>query len=295
MHKISIGIPSYNEQNNIVSLLYSILDNLNEGIFVTEVIISDDSTDSTPQLVEQFIEKKPSLNVRLYHHNERRGAAAAWNEIFAEAKEDIILLLDADTIIDRNCVKQLVAPIEGQIGLCASNQRPVQTPNTISRAAAFVSDWLRSVRKRELSRYTVMGRSLSIRSGIAKQIRIPQNLIAIDLYLECCVMEKGFNVIYNDNAVTYFSPPTSMADFASQVLRAYKGHRQVRGYVSKFSIELSLKSLIVGTMETILGSPSGAIAAFLCYMSIPYYLFKLNGIDNPKWLVAQTTKRVHHS
>jgi cellulose synthase/poly-beta-1,6-N-acetylglucosamine synthase-like glycosyltransferase len=99
MNEVTIGIPSYNEEGNITNLLKSIFSSNIDKNLIKEVIISDDSTDSTPQLIQNFKERNPSLNVKLYHHDVRRGTAAAWNEIFKEAMEKIIILFDADVIV----------------------------------------------------------------------------------------------------------------------------------------------------------------------------------------------------
>ena len=48
----------------------------------------------------------------------------AWNEIFKEAKGDIIILYDADIKIENNTTATLVDSICDGIGLCASNIIP---------------------------------------------------------------------------------------------------------------------------------------------------------------------------
>ncbi|RPI83354.1 MAG: glycosyltransferase, partial [Nitrosopumilales archaeon] len=51
MTTVSVGIPSYNEESNIKRILEKvILSNLN-SIDLVEIIISDDSTDDTPNIV----------------------------------------------------------------------------------------------------------------------------------------------------------------------------------------------------------------------------------------------------
>ena len=60
------------------------------------------------------------------------------------------------------------------------------------------------MRLAQLSQYTVMGRALAISSGEAKKVEIPTNVIAIDLYMQCKILEMGRDVIYNDNAMVYF-------------------------------------------------------------------------------------------
>ena len=63
-------------------------------------------------------------------------------------------------------------------------------------------------------------------------------MIAIDLYLQCKILEMGRDIIYNDNAIVYFKPANNIHDLASQVMRAVNGHKQIEDYVSLFSIGL---------------------------------------------------------
>src|SRR5919109_456608 len=108
MQRITIGIPCFNEEKNIINLLCSLIQHNNyaKDFSISEVIISDDSYDKTPQLVDTFLDSNNNncpLNIKLIHHSQRRGAGAAWNEIFENSSGDIIVLYDADVIIDKNC------------------------------------------------------------------------------------------------------------------------------------------------------------------------------------------------
>jgi glycosyltransferase involved in cell wall biosynthesis len=102
MKRVTIGIPSYNEERNIINLLRSLKVQYSNDYFISEIIISDDSTDSTPELVEMFAKKNSHLNINLIHHCERRGAAAGWNEIFSRSTGDVIVLYDADIVINKD-------------------------------------------------------------------------------------------------------------------------------------------------------------------------------------------------
>ena len=80
MQRITIGIPSFNEEKNITNLLSSLVQHNAEDFSISEVIISDDSYDKTPQLVDTIVnDNKYPLNIKLIHHSQRRGAGAAWN------------------------------------------------------------------------------------------------------------------------------------------------------------------------------------------------------------------------
>jgi glycosyltransferase involved in cell wall biosynthesis len=323
--RVTIGIPSYNEEENISILIKSIielsksenwstnqgLDNGQRGIkndiettgdkrrdsandfAITEIIISDDSSDSTHNIVKGIAAENSSVNIKLLHHDNRRGVSAAWNEIFKEARGDIIVLYDADVKIDRNTTSYLVDSIRDGIGLCASNIMPlVQEKSTVSRASGFIAEWLRWVRKNRLTQYTVMGRALSVSSRVAKMIPIPEGVIALDLYLQCKVLELGFDVAYNDRALVYFRPPDNMVDFGSQVLRAAIGHNQIQNMRTGLCTRLPLRIGLVAALKSFLQDPRGAASLIYCYSLLPFYKKKLTDIDSVKWHVAKSTKRL---
>ena len=290
MRTITVGIPSYNERQNIVNLLRAI-EEQHTPIF--EVLVSDDSTDNTPSLVHNFAEHS-LLDIQLFHHNTRRGAAAAWNEILQRAAGDIIVLYDADTIPHPSCTEQLTSHIQGNVGICASNSQPVQTAGIAGRASVFISQWLRSVRLARLSQYTVMGRALAINSSEAKKIEIPTDIIAIDLYMQCKVLEMGRDVIYDDIAIVYFKPANNIHDLASQVMRAVNGHKQLEEYVSSCGIGLPRQVAIAHAVKNVAKDPLGALSVTIGYSLIPYYRSRLEHIDTAKWDAAASSKTIDY-
>jgi cellulose synthase/poly-beta-1,6-N-acetylglucosamine synthase-like glycosyltransferase len=323
--RVTIGIPSYNEEENISNLIKSIIE-LNEtenwsayhdndhsersdindinttrnnkidtinDFAITEIVISDDSSDRTHSIVKEIAAEYPAVNIKLLHHDNRRGVSAAWNEIFKEAKGDIIVLYDADIKIDSNTTTYLVNSIRDKIGLCASNIIPlVQEKSVVSRASGFIAEWLRWVRKNRLTQYTVMGRALSVSSRVAKKVSIPENVIALDLYLQCKVLELGFDVTYNDEARVYFRPPDNMADFSSQVLRAAIGHNQILNMETELCTRLPLRIGLMAALKRLAQNPRGAASLIYCYSLLPFYKKKLIEIDSVKWHVAKSTKRL---
>ena len=288
MRAVTVGIPAYNEEKNIASLLKSIEGQ--QGSLIKEVIISDDSSDGTAGAVRRF-SKNSRLDIVHLHHRRRRGAAAAWNEIFARAAGDAIVLYDADIVPRRDCTARLAGALESA-SLCASNSQPVPTGGIAGRASAFISRWLQSVRQAGLSKYTAMGRGLAIDAAVAKKIAVPRDIIAIDLYLQCKVIEMGLDVEYDDGAVVYFQPASSMEDLASQVLRAVRGHCQLRDYVAKLGMDLPLSVALSRTARAITSDPVGAASTAIGYARIPYYKRRLAGTDSALWHTAKSSKSV---
>ncbi|MEO9364521.1 MULTISPECIES: glycosyltransferase [Candidatus Nitrosocaldus] len=293
--RISIGIPTYNEQDSILALLKALeMQHLN-GYEIAEVIVSDDSSDATPTIVKDFASKS-MLSIVLLHHDERRGAASAWNEIFANAssKSDVIVLYDADVIPARDATMLLASSMEDEhVGLTAANPMPAYNSKMRSygqriaaKASVFNSSWLRRVRLLGINQYIAMGRAMAVRSSIAKATRIPSSTIAIDLYMQCITLEMGYEVRYRDDAIVWFKPVESIEEFISQVRRAVVGHRELAHLIDRLNIRLPLKSMVVEGLKASKDDPLGLLMLALAYMLYPFYM---KPIDS-RWSVARSSK-----
>ncbi len=290
---VSIGIPSYNEEKSIVNILIALEKQMNEYLakgykcYIEEVIISDDSNDSTVRLVEDY-SSRSSLNIKLLHHDGRRGAASAWNEIFAYAKGDVIVLYDADVIpaVDTTLIlANTLQEYGSDYALCAANILPIKGNNSIaSRASIFNALWLRRVRLMSINQYTVMGRALSIKRSIARSISIP-DLIAIDLYLQCKVIEMGYKVAYRDDAIVYFKPVNSIKEFIMQVSRALQGHKELIHAIDMLGLRLSKKDMLHAFLLECKNDPIGLLCLIISYLLYPLYKDK-----SSRWNMAESSK-----
>lgn len=89
MLKVSIVVPTYNEEYDIRETLESLV-NLDWPDY--EILVVDDSTDRTPEIVSSFNDR----GVRLIQPKERDGRCAARNLGIMEADGDIVVILNAD-------------------------------------------------------------------------------------------------------------------------------------------------------------------------------------------------------
>jgi glycosyltransferase involved in cell wall biosynthesis len=235
--------------------------------------------------------ENPSLKIELIHNNKRMGASSAWNTIFKESTGEVIVLLDADIELEKNCIVNLTSKINENTGLCASNTQPViQKDNKFSKASAFVAFWLRSIRRHGVSRYTTMGRALALNSQYVKYLEIPINIIAIDLYIQCKILENQKNVVYNDDAVIYFKTPLTMFDFLGQVTRAIIGHNQIKKLTKKCAPDLPFLILLKEFLVNSFRYPNYALALMYCYSMLPYSYFKTKKNVSYLWQTATSTK-----
>lgn len=295
--RISVGVPSYNEQDSIIALLKAIeMQHLN-GNEIVEVIVSDDSSDATPELVRDY-SSKSALNIVLIHHDERRGAASAWNEVFSKAssRSDIIVLYDADVIPARDATQLLASSMEDErIGLCAANPMPLYNSSGMSsygrriavRASIFNSSWLRRVRLLGMNQYVAMGRAMAVRGSIARATSIPSDTVAIDLYMQCVTLGMGYQVRYMDDAIVWFKPVESIEEFISQVRRAMVGHRDLVHLIDGLGIRLPMRSMLVEGLKVARDDPIGLFMLALAYILYPFYM---NTPIDSRWSIAKSSK-----
>ena len=90
---VSIILPTYNEENNILSIINEIIDR-NKFYNIEIIIIDDNSKDNTENLVRAF--SRQDSRVRLISRIDRFGLSSAIKEGCLYAKGDIIAVMDSD-------------------------------------------------------------------------------------------------------------------------------------------------------------------------------------------------------
>tara|TARA_Y100000031_G_scaffold27563_1_gene29786 strand:- start:8746 stop:9945 length:1200 start_codon:yes stop_codon:yes gene_type:complete len=105
---VSIVVPAYNEQKNIIKCLKSIYGSEYSKDKIEVIVVDDKSKDDTVAYLELFKRKcDPSLIIIKEEH---RGKSETLNAGIKAAKYDIIFTVDADTIISKDVLKKLVQP-----------------------------------------------------------------------------------------------------------------------------------------------------------------------------------------
>ena len=100
--KISVIIPCYNSEQNIIQVLLSIF---SQTLAVHEVIVIDDgSTDQSYQLILNFKEQHNITNLKLVKQT-NAGPASARNHGITLAEGDWIAFLDSDDIWDTSKIE----------------------------------------------------------------------------------------------------------------------------------------------------------------------------------------------
>jgi len=106
---VSIIVPAHNEEAVIEKKLDNLC-NLNYPVELMEIIISsDNSTDRTNEIVEEYIRKNPDKPILLYKVKKRQGKTNAQNEAVRIAKGEILVFSDANSMLDKDAIIHLVS------------------------------------------------------------------------------------------------------------------------------------------------------------------------------------------
>jgi glycosyltransferase involved in cell wall biosynthesis len=102
--KLSVVIPVYNEKNTIEAILARV----REVAIEKEIIVVDDfSMDGTRELLKSLADNV----IKVVYHDKNQGKGAALRTGFENAKNDIVIIQDADLEYDPEEYSKLIKPI----------------------------------------------------------------------------------------------------------------------------------------------------------------------------------------
>jgi glycosyltransferase involved in cell wall biosynthesis len=105
--KVSVIVPAHNEEKVISDKIKNLLE-LDYPRSLFEIIVSsDNSTDNTNKIVESFV--KVNENLLLHKVETRKGKTNAQDEAVKKASGDILIFTDANSLLDKNSLKELVS------------------------------------------------------------------------------------------------------------------------------------------------------------------------------------------
>ena len=124
--KFSIVVPTYNEENDIAGTLGALtsLDYPEK-----EIIVVDDSTDSTPEIVRRYEAK----GVRLVRPAKREGRCGARNLGILESTGDVVVILNADVRPRKDFLRRLASCYEQGYEYVLVNAQVANTDDLFAR------------------------------------------------------------------------------------------------------------------------------------------------------------------
>lgn len=106
---VTIMVVAHNEEKVILDKLNNIINLDYPKEKIKFLVSSDNSTDQTNEIVENFISEHDDLDIKLYKVKERKGKTNAQNEASKTIETEFVVMTDANAILKENSIKELMS------------------------------------------------------------------------------------------------------------------------------------------------------------------------------------------
>lgn len=211
---VTLVVPAYNEEDFILKKVENCLQ-LDYPKDKFEIIcITDGSTDRTKELLEK------DGRVKVLHEDKRAGKAAAENRAMRFVKSDIVVFCDANTLLNKNAIRELVKHYKDpEVGAVSGEKRIMNQEAEGASAAGEGLYWKyeSTLKKMDSEMRTVVGAAgelISFRTELVEDLE--EDTILDDFMQSMRIALKGYRVIYEPEA---YAMETASADVKEELKR----------------------------------------------------------------------------
>jgi cellulose synthase/poly-beta-1,6-N-acetylglucosamine synthase-like glycosyltransferase/peptidoglycan/xylan/chitin deacetylase (PgdA/CDA1 family) len=221
---VSVLVPAYNEAKCIENTVRSLMASEHP---VEVLVVDDGSSDGTARIVEDLL--LPNVRVVRQHN---AGKPAALNRGLANARHDIVVMMDGDTVFEPATVRELVQPFaDPSVGAVAGNAK-------VGNRDSLIGAWqhIEYVMGFNLDRrmYDILGCMPTIpgavgafrRSALERVGGMSDDTLAEDTDITMALHRDGWRVVYAEKARAWTEAPESVQQLWSQRYRWSYGTMQ---------------------------------------------------------------------
>jgi cellulose synthase/poly-beta-1,6-N-acetylglucosamine synthase-like glycosyltransferase len=234
---VTVLIPAYNEEAVVVDTVRAAL--ASEYPKLEVLVVDDGSADHTSDLVRKNFSHDP--RVRLLTQ-ENHGKPAAMNHGLAVATGEIIVSIDADTIVDREAIHRLVRHFaDPNVGAVAGNVKVINRNSWLTRWQALEYITSQNLEKRAFDLLNcipvVPGAAGAWRAELLRENGgFSGDTVAEDTDLTLTIRRKGWKILYDEDAIGRTEVPDTIEALIRQrfrwtfgTLQAVWKHRDTAG------------------------------------------------------------------
>jgi len=263
--RCSVIIPAYNEEGVIGDLLQDLR---NSSSPITETIVIDDhSSDSTWKVAER-------MNLTVIRNETRLGKAASLNKGSAIAKEDIIVVFDADNRPEKDCIKHLLKRFDSENVAIVTGVTKVRSNGLVSKLAALEFSvcfyWFHPFSSRFDFFPILHGAFFAVRRELAS---FAGDALTEDFDTSVSLASRGYRMEFEPEAISCVSAAPSFSLFKKQRERWIRGSVQASLRHKGFSKRVFRHIGFLGLFFVALGYSLPLVwAATLTFVFISYCL-----------------------
>jgi cellulose synthase/poly-beta-1,6-N-acetylglucosamine synthase-like glycosyltransferase len=221
---VTLLIAAYNEEAVIEDKIRNSLQIDYPRDKLQVLIVTDGSSDSTPQKVEAFA----GQGVELQHKPERGGKMAAINRALPFARGEIIVFSDANNLYQPEALRRLLEPFgDPEVGAAGGAKMIQQDDGSLGASEGLYWKYESFIKKQESrlgSCTSATGEILAVRKRLYR--KPPDNIINDDFYIAMQVIRQGYRYVYVPQAVSYERVSQSARDEVIRRTRINAGRYQ---------------------------------------------------------------------
>ena len=213
--RVALLMSAYNEESVIQAKLENCLQ-IDYPVERLEFLFGLDApTDATPDILNRF----PSSRLRVLQHETRRGKLAVLCDLAQRTSADILVLTDANTMLDRNSVRNMVRHFaDPRVGAVSGEEIRTVAQGSDPGAESLYWRYESAVKLLE-SRLNCSlggnGAALAVRRSLFKPRR---HSIVEDFQIPLEIRFNGFRVVYDPEVIAIEEiTPTFSAQFTRRV------------------------------------------------------------------------------
>ncbi|WP_028808274.1 glycosyltransferase [Streptomyces canus] len=221
---VSVLVPAYNEAKCIENTVRSLMASEHP---IEVLVIDDGSSDGTARIVEAM----GLPNVRVVRQL-NAGKPAALNRGLANARHDIIVMMDGDTVFEPSTVRELVQPFgDPRVGAVAGNAKVGNRDSLIGawQHIEYVMGFNLDRRMYDVLRCmpTIPGAVGAFRRSALERVGgMSDDTLAEDTDITMAMHRDGWRVVYAEKARAWTEAPESVQQLWSQRYRWSYGTMQ---------------------------------------------------------------------
>ncbi|MEM4997262.1 glycosyltransferase family 2 protein [Priestia sp. SB1] len=147
---VTVMVVAHNEEKVILDKLKNIIELDYPKDKIEFLISSDNSTDNTNKIVQTFINDNKEHKIRLFEVKDRKGKTNAQNEAQKTVTSNYLVMTDANSILEKNAVKELMATFTSDKIAYVSGRLSIINQNSSDVSGAEASYWDSDLAIREI-------------------------------------------------------------------------------------------------------------------------------------------------
>lgn len=224
---VTVVVPAYNEEKVITKTIRTILASTYKNLSV--LVVNDGSTDDTEAVVKKGFANDPRVKIITQRNGGKWKAA---NTAFSMVTSEIVVAIDADTLVDPDAIGYLIQNLaDPEVAAVAGNVKVGNERKLLTKLQAIEYVTSQNIDRRAFELFNGMmvvpGAIGAWRTDVVRDVGFySADTMTEDADLTVSILRAGYRVVFEERAYTYTEAPESIRAFLAQRLRWTLGMMQ---------------------------------------------------------------------